>query len=227
MNASQNNVTMESITLTELHVIEDESEYVFIKEGETNDGLFDDEDYDHCDLSPDLSCATSVATEVTLKDLNLSLIDEGVESTTVSLGDEERDDDNSKHHFIMDSMEGGGGGGGDETETEKRARENSFDKSMTSSSSSNSKSRISNKKRRKKLKMMKKAAAAAAALSAVNEQNGVIRVTSSTHSPARSTRAVNSSSSSRKSRARNVAVACVHESLAAYREEVQGLVTST
>ncbi len=81
-------------------VIEDESDYVFVcgdddididllvnKEADHDDDDDDVDDdidwdegsYDHCDLSPSLSCATSVATNVTLKDLNL---DTGAAATT-------------------------------------------------------------------------------------------------------------------------------------------------
>lgn len=52
----------------------DESEYVFIQEDDMD---FDEESYDHCDLSPDLSCAASVCSGVTLgdfKDVTASMV---------------------------------------------------------------------------------------------------------------------------------------------------------
>mmetsp|Transcript_21891 Transcript_21891/g.46022 ORF Transcript_21891/g.46022 Transcript_21891/m.46022 type:complete len:222 (+) Transcript_21891:208-873(+) len=219
MVSSQNNVT-----LTELHVIEDESEYVFVKEDLDHGELFDDESYDHCDLSPDLSCATSVATEVTLKDLNLSLVDETAEFTTVP-PDEERDEDDSKKVVLDSSNEGGVC----DTENEKRVRENSFDKSVSSSASCSKStgSRLSNKKRRKKLKMMKKQQAAAAALATINDERNISNRNSAANSlsPRRRSKSnCSSSSSMRRYRMSNVAVACAHDSLASYREEVQGLV---
>ena len=138
---------MEPIALTGLHVIEDESEYVFVKGDEA---VLDDESYDHCDLSPSLSCATdlSCVTEVTLKDFTMSMIDEGVaESSMVSL-------DGFPH--LVESKQAG-----------KCAKEQELIPTagcwtLNSSNENSNVCRLSNKKRRKKVKMMKNAAAPAA-----------------------------------------------------------------
>jgi hypothetical protein len=67
-----NIVEMEMSVLSNLNVvIEDDSDYVFIQD---NDMEFDDESYDHCDLSPDLSCAASVCSGVTLSDFKIESI---------------------------------------------------------------------------------------------------------------------------------------------------------
>lgn len=59
----QPSVVEMEMSFTGLNEIEDE--YVFIQEDDMD---FDEESYDHCDLSPDLSCAASVCSGVTLND---------------------------------------------------------------------------------------------------------------------------------------------------------------
>lgn len=78
-------VEMEMSILSQGAVEGDESEYVFIQ-GDDMD--FDEESYDHCDLSPDLSCAASVCSGVTLGDFK------DVTASMVSL--EDRNDGESK-----------------------------------------------------------------------------------------------------------------------------------
>ena len=211
MDTSQN-VMMESIALSELNVIEDDREYVFVNEDEAE---FDDDSYDHCDLSPNLSCATSVATEFTLKDLNLSLIDEGVESSMVSL-EEGRDDSNS-NNVMLDLHTG---------EIEQRTNDPEvYGEDLTPMVeccvlSTKKTSRLSNKKRRKKLKMMKKAAATAAALAESNQNANLSSNSDDVEQIDRRSK-TSFSKKLRKSRLHNMAVACAHESLMAYREEVR------
>ncbi|KAL7507555.1 hypothetical protein ACHAXN_006872 [Cyclotella atomus] len=162
----------------------DESEYVFIQDDDMD---FDDESYDHCDLSPDLSCAASVCSGVTLGDFK------DVGASMVSL--EDRNDGESKYvkeDVTMDAMNAPG-------------------------------RRLCNKKRRKKLKMLKKAAAAAHFEASRKAQEAA---EAETLAPERSVSERESRSKSRaKSKSKsgvNLAVACAHESIAAYREEVGG-----
>lgn len=93
MNQLSNVVEMEMSVLSGLNVIEDESEYVFIQD---DDMEFDEESYDHCDLSPDLSCAASVCSGVTLNDFK----EEGIGSSMVSL--EDRNDGETKDGVMKD-----------------------------------------------------------------------------------------------------------------------------
>eukprot|EP00956_Cyclotella_meneghiniana_P024763 scaffold50291_cov53-Cyclotella_meneghiniana.AAC.1 len=73
----QPSVVEMEMSFTGLNEIEDE--YVFIQEDDMD---FDDESYDHCDLSPDLSCAASVCSGVTLNDFK------DIGSSMVSLEDD-------------------------------------------------------------------------------------------------------------------------------------------
>lgn len=196
MTMDQNNV-MESSTLalTGLNVvIEEENDYVFVV-GDLDDcdlDEWDDESYDHCDLSPTLSCATSVATNITLKDLNLiedsAMMD--VEETT-----------NTEDNF-------------------KRMSDDEAREVLPFMANPKNGRRISNKKLRKKIKMMKKTAAAKAAAEAF--ANAGMPSSSSTTfaappgSPQRTSRFRKPCSMHS-----NIAVACAQESLAAYRDEIE------
>jgi hypothetical protein len=185
MNQLSNVVEMEMSVLSGLNVIEDESEYVFIQD---DDMEFDEESYDHCDLSPDLSCAASVCSGVTLNDFK----EEGIGSSMVSLEDRndgETKDGVMKDGDVIDAMNAPG-------------------------------RRLCNKKRRKKLKMLKKAAAAAHFEASRKAQE-------ESPTPERSGLERGSRSKSRGAKTKsksgvNLAVACAHESIAAYREEVGG-----
>eukprot|EP00581_Thalassiosira_minuscula_P001624 CAMPEP_0183738822 /NCGR_PEP_ID=MMETSP0737-20130205/55557_1 /TAXON_ID=385413 /ORGANISM="Thalassiosira miniscula, Strain CCMP1093" /LENGTH=228 /DNA_ID=CAMNT_0025973457 /DNA_START=153 /DNA_END=839 /DNA_ORIENTATION=- len=208
-----------TLALTGLNVvIEDESDYVFVA-GDLDDADLDDWDdvsYDHCDLSPSLSCATSVATNITLKDLNLI---------------EDRDDGN-EHGNVDHSEEG----------SLKRKSDSDYNsegetrKSFSFMANPKNGRRISNKKLRKKVKMMKKAAAARAAAEALAAQKASLSSSSSSSDSAETLVAPPPSSSpprtssrcksSPKRKARgmhtnNIAVACAEEALAAYREEIE------
>lgn len=156
----------------------DDSEYVFIQEDDMD---FDEESYDHCDLSPDLSCAASVCSGVTLGDFK------DVTASMVSL--EDRNDGESKEDVKKDDV-----------------MENAPGR------------RLCNKKRRKKLKMQKKAAAAAhfEASRKAQETSEAETLTVERSAPER-----RSKSRGKKSHS-NLAVACAHETLAAYREETGG-----
>lgn len=185
MNQLSNVVEMEMSVLSGLNVIEDESEYVFIQD---DDMEFDEESYDHCDLSPDLSCAASVCSGVTLNDFK----EEGIGSSMVSLEDRndgETKDGVMKDGDVIDAMNAPG-------------------------------RRLCNKKRRKKLKMLKKAAAAAhfeASRKAQEESP-----TPERSGPERGSRSKSRGAKTKSKSGVNLAVACAHESIAAYREEVGG-----
>ncbi|KAL3793694.1 hypothetical protein HJC23_010266 [Cyclotella cryptica] len=186
---------MEMSVLSGLNMIEDESEYVFVEENEEMD--FDVESYDHCDLSPDLSCAASVASGVTLNDLI-----QDVGSSMVSLEDD-RNDGESKHADSMDVQ-----------------NDESGDFAMNDFNPHNGR-RLCNKKRRKKLKMLKKAAAAAHFESLRKAQSmPTDRVSVSERTAPERTSRSKPSSSVKSKKVHNLAVACAHESLAAFREEV-------
>jgi len=155
--------------------IEDEVDYVIVGDDDVNllgnevddediddDFEWDDASYDHCDLSPSLSCATSVATNVTLKDLNLI----GAAAATTATGDS--NNDMMTMMVLDDPMDIDEAGNGDCIEwTSTLGRTTG---SGTSSAAENffattnpkSGRRLSNKKLRKKMKNMKKAAAARA-----------------------------------------------------------------
>lgn len=198
MEQSSQNVVMEMemSVLSGLNMIEDESEYVFVEENEEME--FDEESYDHCDLSPDLSCAASVASGVTLNDLI-----QDVGSSMVSLEDD-RNDGESKH---VDSM-------GDVKNDE------SGDFAMNAFNPHNGR-RLCNKKRRKKLKMLKKAAAAAHFESMRKAQSMPTDTASAFERTApERTSPTKLSSSVKSKKVHNLAVACAQESLAAFREEV-------
>ncbi|KAL7487821.1 hypothetical protein ACHAW6_013420 [Cyclotella cf. meneghiniana] len=187
---------MEMSVLSGLNIIEDESEYVFVEENE--DMQFDEDSYDHCDLSPDLSCAASVASGVTLNDLI-----QDVGSSMVSLEDD-RNDDESKHADPM----------GDAKNDE------SGDLMMNAFNLHNGR-RLCNKKRRKKIKMLKKAAAAAHFESMRKAQTmPADPVSAFERSVPERTSRFKQSSSVKSKKVHNLAVACAHESLAAFREEV-------
>lgn len=193
---------LESIALAGSRV-ESEQEYVFVKD---DDFEFDDDSYDHCDVSTDLSCATSVASEVTLKDFSMSQIQEGIESSVVSL------DEAGAVKVPGDPAE---------IKTEKRQMPDMSDLSTTKETC-----RLSNKKRRKQIKTMKKAAAAAAAaavaLTQVNHHPHPSPPRPIAQERQRSRRSKTASSMTiSKSRSRNIAVACAQESLEAYREEIR------
>lgn len=82
------------MSFTNLNEIEDE--YVFIRE---QDMEFDEESYDHCDLSPDLSCAASVCSGVTLNDFK-------VESSMISLEEDRNDAESKEGKKESDAMDG-------------------------------------------------------------------------------------------------------------------------
>ena len=82
------------MSFTNLNEIEDE--YVFIRE---QDMEFDEESYDHCDLSPDLSCAASVCSGVTLNDFK-------VESSMISLEEDRNDAESNESKKDSDVMDG-------------------------------------------------------------------------------------------------------------------------
>lgn len=155
-------------------VIEDESEYVFVAgvddddidlldtnnneavvEHHDDDIDWDEGSYDNCDLSPSLSCATSVATNVTLKDLNLTLTatattTEGSNSmTTMMVLDDPMDVDED---CGWNSTLG-------RTDTSATAIGNAEHFFAVNHKSGR---RLSNKKLRKRMQNMKKAAAARA-----------------------------------------------------------------
>ena len=214
---NQSNAAMESSTtlaLTGLNVvIEDESDYVFVPSGEFDGEHLnldewddeDDDDWTNCDLSPSLSCATSVATNVTLKDLNLI-----EDSMTMAPMD------------VDNAME---------TDCNDAVTRNVF----SSNNLANPKNgrRLSNKKLRKKMKLMKKAAAARAAAEALAAQQKEEAMASSSESIAAMsteeemppTVAAKSSRMSPKRKpgrsTTNMQVACAQESLAQYREEIE------
>ena len=217
-------------------VIEEECDYVFVGGDDVDDiddgrgGLGDllnlddgeeeyDEDgwdevsydYDRCDLSPSLSCATSVATNVTLRDLNLVVEDADVATsttaaTTAALMDVDDEDDD-------------GDGGPTPMETEDARCENDRNVPASSAKPKNGR-RLSNKKLRKKMKMMKKAAAARALaeLKAASMSSSGAGSTSSEST-------ASSSSSSTPGRVKSggsdgwasLALACARESLLASR----------
>lgn len=154
--------------------IEDEVDYVIVGDDDVNllgnevddediddDFEWDDASYDHCDLSPSLSCATSVATNVTLKDLNLI----GAAAATTATGDS--NDDMMTMMVLDDPMDVDEAGNGDcieWTSTLGRTTGTGTSSAAENFFATNPKSgrRLSNKKLRKKLKNMKKAAAARA-----------------------------------------------------------------
>jgi hypothetical protein len=159
-------------------VIEDEVDYVIVgdddvdllvnevdDDGVDDDFEWDDASYDHCDLSPSLSCDTSVATNVTLKDLNLT----GAAATTAT-GDS---NDVMMTMMVLDDPmdvdEAGNGGCIEWTSTLGRTTTTGTSSAAIAAAenffaTTNPKSgrRLSNKKLRKKMKNMKKAAAARA-----------------------------------------------------------------
>lgn len=185
MNQLSNVVEMEMSVISGLNVIEDESEYVFIQD---DDMEFDEESYDHCDLSPDLSCAASVCSGVTLNDFK----EEGIGSSMVSLEDRndgETKDGVMKDGDVIDAMNAPG-------------------------------RRLCNKKRRKKLKMLKKAAAAARFEASRKAQEE--SPTPERNGPERGSRSKSRGAKTKSKSGVNLAVACAHESIAAYREEVGG-----
>jgi len=167
-------------------VTEEESDYVFvgddviddIDDGRGGGGLCDllvldgeeewDEvsyDYDRCDLSPSLSCATSVATNVTLKDMNIVVSgDSGVatssssSSSSMDVDDDDDDDgDDTGGQTPMDTED-------DDDDDGAKAGATAAHPHNFPAPSANPKNgrRLSNKKLRRKMKMMKKAAAARA-----------------------------------------------------------------
>mmetsp|Transcript_31427 Transcript_31427/g.59825 ORF Transcript_31427/g.59825 Transcript_31427/m.59825 type:complete len:271 (+) Transcript_31427:504-1316(+) len=255
MTMNSNDV-MESSTLVALTglnvVIEDESEYVFIAEGdlnldEWNNNDDDESSYDHCDLSTTLSCATSVATNVTLRDLNL--IEEEDSNSIVAMdffdSIEARDDDDDDAAPADDDE--------DDCDGSLTKRRNDRDvlgvakvfPFVTMANPKNGR-RLSNKKLRKKLKMMKKAAAAKAAFEVAMANQKAISSslinsssmnsaseeeapsssperTSSSASRFKSTSTSSSPSSPKRksTRSNSIAVACAQETLAAYREEIE------
>ena len=121
-------------------------------------------DYDRCDLSPSLSCATSVATNVTLKDMNIVVSgDSGAARSSSSMDvddddDDEDDDDDTGGPTPMDTEDDDGDDGAKAGATSAHHPRN------FPAPSANPKNgrRLSNKKLRRKMKMMKKAAAARA-----------------------------------------------------------------
>jgi len=135
-------------------VIEDESDYVFVADRRTSsncadddemEGWDDDEEWDDCNVSPSLSCVTSVATDVTL-----------IEDSIMDDADEEEE----KTAEPMDTTT--------DDKTEKSSGAPSLKKNFpttTTTSLANPKNgrRLSNKKLKKKMKMLKKIAAAKAA----------------------------------------------------------------
>jgi hypothetical protein len=163
-------------------VIEDESEDYVLVGGDVDVDLtldndeWDEGSYDHCDLSPSLSCATSVATNVTLKDLNLAA---GAGDSNVVMMVDDHDDDLDDPMDVDVLMETSGNGVSSSSSASSAA---AFPTSKWNSTlgtgasatvisnaenyyfASNPKSgrRLSNKKLRRKMKMMKKAAAAKA-----------------------------------------------------------------
>eukprot|EP00571_Detonula_confervacea_P000035 CAMPEP_0172323748 /NCGR_PEP_ID=MMETSP1058-20130122/49478_1 /TAXON_ID=83371 /ORGANISM="Detonula confervacea, Strain CCMP 353" /LENGTH=219 /DNA_ID=CAMNT_0013039827 /DNA_START=66 /DNA_END=725 /DNA_ORIENTATION=+ len=198
-----------ALALADLNVvIEDEGDYVFVA-GDFDDddnGLLDewedDESYDHCHLSPSLSCATSVATNITLKDLNL------IEDSAVMM---DIDDDGPTPMDTEDARDEGSS-----NRMMNGTARNHYPSSMANPKNGR---RISNKKLRKKMKHLKKVAAAKAAAEAIVSQKASIMTDfsswgSNVASPKRKPRSVRLSSS-------NLAVACAQESLAAYREEIE------
>ncbi|EED92585.1 predicted protein [Thalassiosira pseudonana CCMP1335] len=205
MESTRSQSMLEMSVLDGLNVIEDENEYVFVKD-DAMDMEFDDESYDHCDMSPELSCAGddlgSVASDVTLKDLN-------IESSMVSM-EEDRDDGNSNN---------------------PSSKGNRNDALNHDSSKEGGGARLSNKKRRKKMKLLKKAAAQAYAEAKRNEtlpfEGATVEETHTTIN--QRPRSVSTSSSTstysnsrkKKSKHSNLAAACAQKSLALYREETK------
>lgn len=201
-------------------VIEDENEYVFVP-GDFDDDADDllnneewdeddDDDWTNCDLSPSLSCATSVATNVTLKDLNL------IEDSAMMDIDED-----ANERTDVDAM--------DTEET----RESKLAQLAIRKVNPKNGRRLSNKKLRKKIKMMKKAAAARAAAEALASQKAAADAAIMASSLESADTAVSdvpvSSSTSgrgakspkRKSHSSNVAVACAMEAIDTYRGEIE------
>jgi len=128
-------------------VIEDESDYVFVADRRTSsngadddemEGWDDDEEWDDCNVSPSLSCVTSVATDVTL-----------IEDSIMDDADEEEKNTTEP----MDTTD---------NKTEKSSGAPSLKNFPTTASLANPKNgrRLSNKKLKKKMKMLKKIAAA-------------------------------------------------------------------
>lgn len=216
MTMDLNNVLESSATLalTGLNVvIEDESEYVFVAgDAEVNLDEWDDDEWTNCDLSPSLSCATSVTSSALNLIEDSAMMDVDDDGRTAMETDEARDDGN------------------------QTMSEDANGKVFAMANPKNGR-RLSNKKLRKKMKMMKKAAAARAAAEALaNQKASMASSSSSSSSTAMSedlpapvvpkTRATNSGKSNttspqRRTRSMNIAVACAHESLAAYREEIE------
>jgi hypothetical protein len=208
-------------------VIEEEGDYVFVGGDDVDDiddgrgGLGDllnlddgeeeyDEDgwdevsydYDRCDLSPSLSCATSVATNVTLRDMNLVVEDADVATSTTAMMDVDDEDDD---------------GGPTPMETEEARYENDRNNFPATSANPKNGRRLSNKKLRKKMKMMKKAAAARALAE--------LKAASMSSSGAGSTSSESTASSSSPGGVKSgvsdgwasLALACARESLLASR----------
>lgn len=162
-------------------VIEDESDYVFVggdddididvlvneevdhDDDDVDDDIdWDERSYDHCDLSPSLSCATSVATNVTLKDLNL---DTGAAATTTTTtGDANIMTTTMVMDDPMDVDEDVNGDCGNWNSMLGRTSTSVIIADAEHYFAANPKSgrRLSNKKLRMKMKKLKKAAAARA-----------------------------------------------------------------
>jgi len=211
MNKNDASESTTSLGLSGLNVvIEDETEYDLIADFNLDEWDGDDDDWTNCDMSPSLSCATSVATNVTLKDLNL------IEDSAML--DLEDDDAMDIDGVVGSKCENGGAGSGTNFRivNPKNGR------------------RLSNKKLRKKLKMMKKAAAARAAAEALASQKAeadaaILASSLESTDTAMSDLVVASSAISdrgtkspkRKSHSGSIAVACAHEALDTYRGEIE------
>ena len=210
---NQSNAAMESSTtlaLTGLNVvIEDESDYVFVPGGEFDGDHLnldeweddDDDDWTNCDLSPSLSCATSVATNVTLRDLNLI-----EDSLTMAPMD------------VDNAME-------------TDATRNLFSSNLANPKNGRRLSNKKLRKKMKLMKKAAAARAAAEALAAQQKEEAMASSSESTAAmsteeempptvAAKSSR-MRMSPKRKPGRSTNMQVACAQESLAQYREEIE------
>jgi len=227
-----------------LNVIEDDLDYVLVGNGgscENNGGslllhlLDDDSSWDNCNLSRTLSCATSVATNLTLRDLNLVEGDDGMDcDDDDDEGFDGAGESGGRVEFDLDDEEECGGPGG-EGKVARRARSDSMQSCSSAatqrasnhgnrdSTSENGganfppgRPRLCNKKRRRQMKQLRKAEQAARRAASVSEE------VASASAPAAQRRSPPRRAAARagsRPRSRNPQVAVAQETLASFRRE--------
>lgn len=232
---------MESVALTESHIIAEVNDFVMVEPEEEFMELGDDDSYDYCDdVMSEAADSISVCSDLPsidpasfgLEPTEAEEKTEGRRPRVVSFGNEE-DEAQSRSERFKASVESI-----DEVMSEEQGTplvvdsaeeeatpmlEDSIEKvnpeepKMTPMTTS----RLSNKKRRKKMKEMKKAAAAKAAAAALSEMK---RQAAAANADAMSPRKQKKSSSTtrvaRSKKVPNLAVSCALQSHGAYKKEL-------